>query len=55
MPFDQICLFEIERLIKDYKKKVKAIEFSGHHNGIAVDMAAIAMGAEWIERHFYFR
>ena len=52
VPFDQICLFEIERLIKDYKKKVKAIGFSGHHNGIAVDMAAIAMGAEWIERHF---
>lgn len=52
VPFDQICLLEIERLIKDYKKKVKAIGFSGHHNGIAVDMAAIALGAEWIERHF---
>lgn len=52
VPFDQICLLEVERLIKDYKKKVKAIGFSGHHNGIAVDMAAIALGAEWIERHF---
>ena len=52
VPFDQICLLEIERLIKDYKKKIKAIGFSGHHNGIAVDMAAIALGAEWIERHF---
>ena len=52
VPFDQICLLEIERLIKDNKKKVKAIGFSGHHNGIAVDMAAIALGAEWIERHF---
>ena len=52
VPFDQICLLEIERLIKDYKKTVKAIGFSGHHNGIAVDMAAIALGVEWIERHF---
>ena len=52
VPVDQICLLEIERLIKDNKKKVKAIGFSGHHNGIAVDMAAIALGAEWIERHF---
>lgn len=51
VPFNQICLLEIERLVKDYRK-VKAIGFSGHHNGIAVDMAAIALGAEWIERHF---
>ena len=42
VPFNQICLLEIERLIKDYKK-VKSIGFSGHHNGIAVDMAAIAL------------
>lgn len=26
--------------------------YSGHHKGIAVDIAAIAMGAQWIERHF---
>jgi N-acetylneuraminate synthase len=31
---------------------VKAIGFSGHHLGIAVDSAAVALGAEWIERHF---
>ena len=52
VPFDQICLLEVERLVKDYKKKIKSIGFSGHHNGIAVDMAAISLGAEWIERHF---
>ena len=51
VPFNQICLLEIERLIKNYKKKIKAIGFSDH-NGIAVDMAALALGAEWIERHF---
>ena len=38
--------------MKDYKNKIKAVGFSGHHNGIAIDMAAIALGAEWIERHF---
>ena len=52
VPFDQTCLLEISRLKKDYGSKVKAIGFSGHHNGIAIDMAAIALGAEWIERHF---
>ena len=38
--------------MKDYKNKIKAVGFSGHHNGIAIDMAAVALGAEWIERHF---
>ena len=32
--------------------RVKAIGFSGHHLGIAVDVAAYTLGAEWIERHF---
>lgn len=31
---------------------MKAIGFSGHHLGIAVDVAAFALGAEWSERHF---
>jgi sialic acid synthase len=31
---------------------MKAVGFSGHHNDIAIDMAAVALGAEWIERHF---
>ena len=31
---------------------MKAIGFSGHHLGIAVDAAAVALGAEWVERHF---
>lgn len=26
--------------------------FSGHHNGIALDVAAYCLGATWIERHF---
>src|SRR5690606_2770887 len=30
----------------------KGIGFSGHHLGIAADIAAMTLGAEWIERHF---
>lgn len=49
VPFEDICLLEIQRLITDYPVKVG---FSGHHLGIAVDMAAWALGAEYIERHY---
>lgn len=35
-----------------YANKVKSIAFSGHHLGIAIDSAAVALGAEWIERHY---
>ena len=52
VPFDDICLLEIVRLRELYGSRVKAIGFSGHHLGIAVDSAAVALGAEWIERHF---
>lgn len=52
VPFEDICLMEIMRLRKAYGKRVKAIGFSGHHLGIAVDAAAVALGAEWVERHF---
>ena len=31
---------------------VKGIGFSGHHLGIAVDVAALALGATYFERHF---
>lgn len=52
VPFEDICLLEITRLRELYGHRVKAIGFSGHHLGIAVDSAAVALGAEWIERHF---
>ncbi len=52
VPFDQVCLLEIVRLIERYGKRVKQIGFSGHHLGIAVDVAAMTLGARWIERHF---
>ena len=43
---------EIRRLRENYGEKVKSIGFSGHHLGIAVDVAAYTLGAETIERHF---
>jgi len=52
VPFEDICLLEITRLKKQFEKRVKAIGFSGHHLGIAIDAAAVALGAEWIERHY---
>jgi sialic acid synthase len=52
VPFDQTYLLEISRLRQVYGHRVKGIGFSGHHNGIAVDMVAGTLGARWIERHF---
>ena len=52
VPFEDISLLEISRLKEKYNKRVKSIGFSGHHLGIAVDIAAYVLGAEWIERHF---
>lgn len=50
--FGDICLHELLRLRNKFVDRVKAIGFSGHHLGIAADTAAMALGAEWIERHF---
>lgn len=52
VPFKDICLLEINRLNKMYESRVKAIGFSGHHLGIAVDVAAYTLGAHIIERHY---
>ncbi len=52
VPFKDVCLLEINRMREQYKDRVKGIGFSGHHLGIAVDVAAYTLGAEYIERHF---
>ncbi len=52
VPFEDISLFEIKRTKESYGPRVKAIGFSGHHLGIAVDIAAYTLGAQWIERHY---
>jgi N-acetylneuraminate synthase len=52
VPFKDISLLEIVRLKELYDGRVKEIGFSGHHLGIAIDVAAYTLGATWIERHF---
>lgn len=52
VPFKDICLLEILNLKEAYGNRVKSIGFSGHHLGIAVDVAAYTLGAHIIERHF---
>lgn len=52
VPFKDISLLEISRMKEQYGGRVKAIGFSGHHLGIAVDVSAYTLGAEYIERHY---
>lgn len=52
VPFKDICLKEITRLWETFGTIVKSVGFSGHHLGIAVDIAALALGATHFERHF---
>lgn len=52
VPFKDVCLLELTRMKEAYGDRVKAIGFSGHHLGIAVDTAAYTLGAEYIERHY---
>ncbi|WP_068088770.1 N-acetylneuraminate synthase family protein [Polycladidibacter stylochi] len=61
--FEDICLYEITALQEQYGERIKSIAFSGHHLGIAADVAALALGLSnrerlgygdfgYIERHF---
>lgn len=52
VPFRDICLLEILRVIEKYGSDIKSIAFSGHHLGIAADIAAYTLGAKIIERHY---
>ena len=52
IPFEEAYLLEIVRLRETYGGEVAAIGYSGHHLGIAADVAAYTLGATWIERHF---
>lgn len=52
VPYEDICLMEIRRLQESFGERVKAIGFSGHHIGTAVDVAAYTLGAPIIERHY---
>lgn len=52
VPFKDVCLLELNRVREQYGDRVKEIAFSGHHLGIAVDIAAYTLGATTIERHY---
>ena len=52
VPYEDVCLLEINRMREAYEHRVKAIGFSGHHIGTAIDMAAYTLGASVIERHY---
>lgn len=52
VPFEDVCLLEITRMREMYGDRVKTIGFSGHHNGIAIDVAAYTLGATIFERHY---
>lgn len=52
VPFEDICLFEITRIKECFGDRVGGIGFSGHHLGIAADIAALTLGAQYVERHF---
>ena len=52
VPFEQVCLLELQALKERFGLRIKEIGFSGHHLGIAADIAAVALGASWVERHF---
>jgi len=49
--FEDVCLAEIDLLRREWSHAA-AVGFSGHHRGIAVDIAAVERGAQWVERHF---
>lgn len=50
--FEDLSLLDIQRVKETYGAQVKEIGFSGHHLGIAADIAALTLGAKYIERHF---
>jgi len=52
VPFEDVCLLDISYLIEKFGNEVKHIGFSGHHLGIAVDIAAYTLGANIVERHY---
>ncbi|MDA9801522.1 N-acetylneuraminate synthase family protein [Candidatus Pseudothioglobus singularis] len=52
VPAEDVALLEINWLYENYASRVNEIGFSGHHLGVAIDIAAYTLGARWIERHF---
>lgn len=49
---EDACILEVSRIKHTYGNIVKRIGISGHYISTAIDVAAYALGAEVIERHF---
>ena len=49
---DNTKLGELEWISSAFGAELAGVGFSGHHAGIAIDMGATALGAQYIERHF---
>ena len=52
VPVESVCLLEVPKLVQRYGTRIKCVGFSGHHLGISLDIAAVVLGAHWIERHY---
>lgn len=52
VPFEDVCMLEILKMQNRFGGRIRDLAFSGHHLGIAIDIAAYALGATWVERHF---
>jgi len=52
VPFEDVCLLDIYKIKEKFGQRIGEIAFSGHHLGIAIDIAAYTLGTRWIERHF---
>ena len=55
VPFENVCLLELERVISTYGKRIKEVAFSGHHLGIAVDLSLIHISNDNGTPAFLFR
>ena len=51
-PDHELNLNVIPMYKKRYENKINGVGFSGHHVGIASDIAAYMLGAKIIERHY---
>jgi N-acetylneuraminate synthase len=50
--FEDICLYEITRLKNTFDSRVKEIAFRDTILVLSADVAAMTLGARWIERHY---
>jgi len=51
-PESELDLLVLETFAERYRGRIEGVGFSGHHAGIAPDLAAFVFGAVILERHF---